>query len=344
MLDACDRHGVLVMDELTDMWTESKSDFDAALDFPEWWERDVEAMVRKDRNHPSVVFYSIGNEIPEVAQPARRRLVAAAGREGPLARRHPVRHQRHQRACSPSSARRGSRGGSRPASTRCSPTWAPSWTSCRAPSWSRRRTAESYDVLDAAGMNYMDGPLRDRPGALPAPGDRRVRDLPEQDRPAVAARPGQPARDRRLHLDRLGLPRRGRRRPGHRSPTTRRRASSARPTRGCSRTSATSTSPATAARRRTTARSSSASAATRTSPSCGRSCTAGSSRPRRGRGATRSAAGAGPAPRASRSPSRSTATPTRSSCCWTAPRWASRRWGRRTASAPSSRSPTRRAS
>ena len=69
MLDACDRHGVLVMDELTDVWTESKSDFDAALDFPEWWERDVEAMVRKDGNHPSVVFYSIGNEIPEVSKP-----------------------------------------------------------------------------------------------------------------------------------------------------------------------------------------------------------------------------------------------------------------------------------
>src|SRR5215204_1144441 len=69
MLDACDRYGVLVMDELTDMWTESKTDFDAALDFPEWWERDVEAMVRKDVNHPSVVLYSIGNEIPEVARP-----------------------------------------------------------------------------------------------------------------------------------------------------------------------------------------------------------------------------------------------------------------------------------
>src|SRR4051794_1969520 len=69
MLDACDRLGVLVMDELSDVWTESKTDFDAALDFPGEWERDVEAMVRKDRNHPSVVLYSIGNEIPEVAKP-----------------------------------------------------------------------------------------------------------------------------------------------------------------------------------------------------------------------------------------------------------------------------------
>lgn len=65
MLDACDRLGVLVMDEAFDVWTEGKSSFDYSVDFAEWWERDVEAMVAKDRNHPSVVFYSIGNEIPE---------------------------------------------------------------------------------------------------------------------------------------------------------------------------------------------------------------------------------------------------------------------------------------
>ncbi|PRX99763.1 glycoside hydrolase family 2 TIM barrel-domain containing protein [Allonocardiopsis opalescens] len=69
MLDACDRLGVLVMDEAFDMWTQSKSDFDYALDFTDWWERDIDAMVRKDRNHPSVFAYSIGNEIPEVGGP-----------------------------------------------------------------------------------------------------------------------------------------------------------------------------------------------------------------------------------------------------------------------------------
>lgn len=65
MLDACDRHGMLVMDETFDMWAEAKSPFDYSLSFPEWWERDVEAMVATDFNHPSVVIYSIGNEIPE---------------------------------------------------------------------------------------------------------------------------------------------------------------------------------------------------------------------------------------------------------------------------------------
>jgi beta-galactosidase len=65
MLDACDRLGMLVMDELTDVWTVSKSTNDYSLAFPEWWERDVEAMVEKDINHPSVIMYSIGNENPE---------------------------------------------------------------------------------------------------------------------------------------------------------------------------------------------------------------------------------------------------------------------------------------
>ncbi|MGN7860661.1 glycoside hydrolase family 2 TIM barrel-domain containing protein [Microbacterium sp. 22303] len=65
MLEACDRLGMLVMDETFDMWADSKSPFDYSLAFPEWWERDVEAMVAVDFNHPSVIIYSIGNEIPE---------------------------------------------------------------------------------------------------------------------------------------------------------------------------------------------------------------------------------------------------------------------------------------
>ena len=65
MLDACDRLGMVVMDETSDVWTEAKSSFDYSLAFPEWWERDIESLVVKDFNHPSVVFYSIGNEIFE---------------------------------------------------------------------------------------------------------------------------------------------------------------------------------------------------------------------------------------------------------------------------------------
>ncbi|MFI1484089.1 glycoside hydrolase family 2 TIM barrel-domain containing protein [Streptomyces sp. NPDC020747] len=69
MLDACDRLGMLVVDEAFDVWTSAKSEFDYSLSFPEWWERDIEAMVAKDFNHPSVVLYSIGNEIPETGSP-----------------------------------------------------------------------------------------------------------------------------------------------------------------------------------------------------------------------------------------------------------------------------------
>ncbi|AYF99261.1 glycoside hydrolase family 2 TIM barrel-domain containing protein [Protaetiibacter intestinalis] len=74
MLEACDRLGMLVMDETFDMWTLSKNPFDYSLAFPEWWERDVESMVRKDFNHPSVILYSIGNEIPDTGTPMGSRI------------------------------------------------------------------------------------------------------------------------------------------------------------------------------------------------------------------------------------------------------------------------------
>lgn len=66
MLRACDELGMYVMDETFDMWNRCKSDYDYGLFFQEWWEKDVTAMVRKDFNHPSVILYSVGNEIPEI--------------------------------------------------------------------------------------------------------------------------------------------------------------------------------------------------------------------------------------------------------------------------------------
>lgn len=65
-LDACDRHGILVMDELTDMWTVHKNNHDFASEFINEWESIVERMVEKDYNHPSVIMYSVGNEIQEI--------------------------------------------------------------------------------------------------------------------------------------------------------------------------------------------------------------------------------------------------------------------------------------
>jgi beta-galactosidase len=68
-LDACDRLGILVLDEPFDVWTKSKAKFDYARLFKEWWERDVDSMVMRDRNHPSIFAWGIGNEIPEAWTP-----------------------------------------------------------------------------------------------------------------------------------------------------------------------------------------------------------------------------------------------------------------------------------
>lgn len=64
-LDACDRLGLLVIDESFDGWRESKNTFDYSVVFDEWSRKDVQSMVLRDRNHPSVVIWSIGNEIIE---------------------------------------------------------------------------------------------------------------------------------------------------------------------------------------------------------------------------------------------------------------------------------------
>lgn len=68
LLNACDKYGMLVMHEFTDIWTQNKAAFDYSEYFPESWEADVEAVVRRDYNHPSIIFWSIGNEIPETGE------------------------------------------------------------------------------------------------------------------------------------------------------------------------------------------------------------------------------------------------------------------------------------
>ena len=63
-LDACDELGLLVVDEFTDMWEQPKNVDDYSQFFKENWEKDLTDMMLRDRNHPSVVIWSIGNEIP----------------------------------------------------------------------------------------------------------------------------------------------------------------------------------------------------------------------------------------------------------------------------------------
>ncbi|MDB5243026.1 MAG: glycoside hydrolase family protein, partial [Spirosoma sp.] len=69
-LDACDRLGMLVINEAFDMWQRPKKPQDYHRFFDEWWQRDLEAMILRDRNHPAVILWSIGNEINERAEPS----------------------------------------------------------------------------------------------------------------------------------------------------------------------------------------------------------------------------------------------------------------------------------
>jgi beta-galactosidase len=65
LLDLCDKMGFIVMDEAFDCWEWEKVKYDYHLFFKEWHKRDLEDQILRDRNHPSVMIWSIGNEIPQ---------------------------------------------------------------------------------------------------------------------------------------------------------------------------------------------------------------------------------------------------------------------------------------
>jgi beta-galactosidase len=65
LLDLADKMGFIVMDEAFDIWKIEKTKYDYHLDWDEWHKRDLEDMVLRDRNHPSVIIWSIGNEVME---------------------------------------------------------------------------------------------------------------------------------------------------------------------------------------------------------------------------------------------------------------------------------------
>lgn len=64
-LEACDRLGLLVIDEAFDCWREGKNPYDYHVTFEDWWQRDLESMLLRDRNHPAIILWSIGNEVRE---------------------------------------------------------------------------------------------------------------------------------------------------------------------------------------------------------------------------------------------------------------------------------------
>ncbi len=65
LLDLCDKMGFIVMDETFDMWRKKKSPYDYSQYFPEWHERDLTDLILRDRNHPSIFMWCIGNEVLE---------------------------------------------------------------------------------------------------------------------------------------------------------------------------------------------------------------------------------------------------------------------------------------
>jgi beta-galactosidase len=160
LLDACDRIGMLVVDEAFDMWTGGKTEFDYHLNFAQWWERDIEAMVAKSVNHPSVIMYSIGNEIPETGSPAGavwgRRLAEKVRALDPtryvtnginnmlavMTELAALRAQQEQDGGGINTAMAGNAGDMMNAVAQSDLV--------------THRTAESYALLDVAGMNYAE--------------------------------------------------------------------------------------------------------------------------------------------------------------------------------------------
>ncbi|HET7115397.1 MAG TPA: glycoside hydrolase family 2 TIM barrel-domain containing protein [Hanamia sp.] len=69
-LDACDSLGMLVIDEAFDCWNEGKNPDDYHVYFKDWWQRDLQSMLLRDRNHSSIIMWSIGNEIPGKDKPS----------------------------------------------------------------------------------------------------------------------------------------------------------------------------------------------------------------------------------------------------------------------------------
>jgi beta-galactosidase len=89
LLDLCDRLGFLVMDEAFDCWHWGKNKYDFHKYFAKWHETELRDMVMRDRNHPCIILWSIGNEIPEQASPTggktARELVSIVKRYHPSA-------------------------------------------------------------------------------------------------------------------------------------------------------------------------------------------------------------------------------------------------------------------
>jgi len=73
-----DEMGFMLMNEAFDGWWDAKADFDYGLYFDKWWQQDLNDFMRRDRNHPSVIMWSVGNEVPGYTPEQQKTLVKFA--------------------------------------------------------------------------------------------------------------------------------------------------------------------------------------------------------------------------------------------------------------------------
>ena len=71
----CDILGILVMDEAFDGWFNAKAEHDYGNYFKDWWQKDLTDFIKRDRNHPSVVIWSIGNEVRDFTADKQKEIV-----------------------------------------------------------------------------------------------------------------------------------------------------------------------------------------------------------------------------------------------------------------------------
>ncbi|WP_369048712.1 glycoside hydrolase family 2 TIM barrel-domain containing protein [Tenacibaculum sp. UWU-22] len=71
----CDTLGIMVLDELFDGWNVKKAPNDYGLYFKDWWKHDVESFIKRDRNHPSIIMWSIGNEVRKPSREVQKEII-----------------------------------------------------------------------------------------------------------------------------------------------------------------------------------------------------------------------------------------------------------------------------
>lgn len=120
LLDACDSIGMVMIDEAFDMWIRQKNDNDYHLFFEKSWDKDLTSMILRDRNHPSIILWSVGNEIPERADSA-----------GIAIRQMLVKRTKE-----------------------LDPSRLTTEAICRTPGW-EKRTPAAFAGMDVAGYNYV---------------------------------------------------------------------------------------------------------------------------------------------------------------------------------------------